>query len=151
MTYFFIAATVGFVLMLSVTVQAIEALTTTQYLIRQATKEDANFRTQVAKRRAIQVAIILLLPSIIICMLVQTFASGWMLWGFWFGFVFALVLNIPRFQGSRAGNAEKFRNSYVDCFSDFVPEVAPAPQVVEEEPPTVEADDDEVVPVSRPR
>lgn len=150
MTYFFIAAAVGFVLMLCVTVQAIEALTATQYLIRKAAQEDAGFRAQVAKRRSIQVAVILLIPTVIACLLVQAFATGSMLWGYWFGFVLAMLLNIPRYQGKRPENAEKFRNSYVDCFSDFVPEVIETPEI-EEEPDDTDDEDDQVVPVSRPR
>lgn len=148
-SYFFIAAAVGFVVMAAITIQALEALLTTPILIRKAYEADPDFRVEAARRRSRQVAIIVLLPSLIICVLVTAFLSGSLLWGYWFGFVVALVVSYQRFQPNREENQEKFKQSYIDCFSDFQPPVVETPTVVEED--TSDDDDPDVVPVSRPR
>ncbi len=148
-SYFFIAAAVGFVVMAAIFVQAIEALFITPLHIQKAFAKDPDFQVATARLRSRQVAILLTIPSIIICAIVSIFLSGSLLWGYWFGFVVALLASYQRFQPSREENQEKFKQSYIDCFSDFQPPVVETPAVVEED--TNDDDDPDVVPVSRPR
>lgn len=156
-SYFFIAAAVGFVVMATITVQAIEAFFITPSLIRQAFAQDPDFQVETARRRNRQVGIILTLPSVIICLVASTLVSGELLWGYWFGFVVALLASYQRFQPNRTENQEKFKNSYADCFSDFQPPVVEPPKEVATDDPnddnadTDDTDDPDVVPVSRPR
>lgn len=152
-SYFFIAAAAGFVVMAAITVQAIEALFTTPALIRQAFAQDPAFQVETARRRSRQVAIILTLPSVIICVVVTALVSGALLWGYWFGFAVALLASYQRFQPNRIENQEKFKQSYMDCYSDFQPPVVDAPAVAEDDPSDDDNnnDDPDVVPVSRPR
>ncbi|WP_409968308.1 hypothetical protein RFF05_17635 [Bengtsoniella intestinalis] len=152
-SYFFIAAAVGFVVMAAITAQAIEALFTTPILIRNAFVKDPDFQVATARMRSRQVAILLTIPSIIICAIITIFLSDSLLWGYWFGFVVALVVSYQRFQPNRVENQEKFKQSYIDCFSDFQPPVVETPAVEEDDHSDGDDDKDDldVVPVSRPR
>lgn len=150
-TYFFAAAAIGFVLMASVTVQALEALTVTIKLIAKAKQEDEGFRVNHAKRRVRQVCILLLGVTALICISVITFANDAIALGFMAGFVVAVPCCYQRFQVDRPETQERFRQSYLDCYSDFNPTGEEAAPAAEEAPSFDTGDDDEVVPVSRPR
>lgn len=151
-TYFFAAAAIGFVLMAAVAIQAIEALVTTRTLIAKAQEEDPDFRANVAKSRVRQICILLLGATFIICGLVITFANASIVYGFMAGFVFALPCSYQRLQANRPENQEKFRKLYFDCYSDYQPAVVEAVLPEEEEKESFDTgDDEEVVPVSRPR
>lgn len=127
LTYFFIAATIGFVVMATITAQALESYFTIPAHIRHACQEDSNFRAAVATRRAYQVTGLLMIASAILCGVISYFLSGSLLYGYWFGFLVALPASYQRFQSKNPENYEKFCQSYADCFSTFTPITEQAP------------------------
>lgn len=150
-SYFFIAAAGGFVVMASVTIQALRTLCVAFPLIAATKASDPNFLAKVASNRAKTVVALPVVFTVIVSALLHTFASGMILYGYWFGMALALLLSRKELSPKSDANAERFQRLYGDCYANSQPPVAPSQPPEPTQTDDDDDDDDDVVYAPRPR
>ena len=115
-SWFFVAAAGGFVLMAAITIQAAVALFSSIPLTRRHKAKNPEFDAKKAYRRIVQVTVLTLVLTAVVSALVIYFASPAVLAGYAMGFLLALVLDIKRMSPNNSQNQEGYEQAYADCY-----------------------------------
>lgn len=115
-SYFFGAAAGGFVLMAAVGIQALVALFSSIPLAKRRKTEDPAFDLKRARRRIIQVTVLVAVLVTVVTALVIHFTSTVPTIGYLFGMILAFVLSIKRMTPNNEQNQKAFAEAYADCY-----------------------------------